>query len=211
MRRIALILIAVLLSGCGVSSTVKTAAKQDPPVTLLVVRHAETDPSKPNLPLSAVGEARARVLTESVRGIKFSHLFSTHTVRARQMLQGTADRLSLPIVQLPAPGSRWGGETVTDQTSRRAPIEPMIAAVRALPAGSVALLALNSENIFAIFNGLGVPVASPCSAGAFCVPCTDNSCYPRNDFDHLWHVVIPAGGSARVVFTSLRYGQGWKP
>lgn len=211
MHRIALTLTLLLLSGCGVSFPVKTAAKQDRPIMLLVVRHAETDPSKPNLPLSVAGEARARVLTDTVRGVKFSHLLSTHTVRAKQMLQGTADRLSLPIIQWPVPGSSWEGETVTDQTSRRAPIEPMIAAVRALPPGSVALLALNSENIFAILNGLGVPVASPCSTGALCVPCTDNSCYPRNDFDHLWHVVIPVGGNAPVVFTGLRYGQGWRP
>lgn len=62
MHRIALTLTLLLLSGCGVSFPVKTAAKQDRPIMLLVVRHAETDPSKPNLPLSVAGEARARCL-----------------------------------------------------------------------------------------------------------------------------------------------------
>ena len=185
------------------------------PVTLVVVRHAETDSSKPNLPLSAVGEKRAQILSDSVRGIRFTHVIGTHTMRTRQMLETTARRLSLPVVQLPEPGSQWEKETVTDQTSRRAPIKPVAAAaVRALPPGSVALLALNSENIYAIFNELGVPAAlpgKPCETGSMCVPCVDNTCYPRSEFDYLWQIVLAPGNAKPIAFTEVRYGQGWRP
>lgn len=200
------------LAGCAGGPVHDHGASR--PVTLLIVRHAETDQSRPHLPLSAAGEQRAQVLAATVRGVRFTHLFATHTTRARQMVDSIAARQKLVPVQLPAPGSTWQGETVTDQTSRRAPIQPMGAALAKLPPGSVALVALNSENIFAILNRLGVPAApagGECAPGAMCVPCLDNTCYPRNDFDHLWQIVMPAGGGAPIAFTELRYGQGWKP
>lgn len=43
-----------------------------------------------------------------------------------------------------------------------------------------------------------------------CVPCTDNSCYPRNEFDHLWHLVLQPGQQAPLSYTELRYGAGWR-
>jgi hypothetical protein len=82
-----------------------------------------------------------------------------------------------------------------------------------LPPGSVALAGLNSENVFAILNKLGVPVAKPgetCERGAMCVPCTDNSCYPRNEFDQIWHVVRQPGRAEPLAFVELRYGAGWR-
>ena len=102
---------------------------------------------------------------------------------------------------------------MTDQTSRRAPIEPLSTALLQLPPGSVALVALNSENIFAILNRLGVPLASDgqsCALGSMCVPCTDNSCYPRREFDHLWHLVRDAGRAEPLALVELRYGAGWQ-
>ncbi len=184
------------------------------PSTILIVRHAETDQSLPaTLPLSPEGRARAEQLAVTLRDVRFTHLLATHTTRAKQMLDPIGATQSLRVVQLPEPGSVLDGQPVADQTSRRAPIEPIARALLALPPGSVALVALNSENIYAILNRLGVPQAVPgttCSAGEMCVPCTDNSCYPRNDFDHLWHVVLQAGQSAPLTYTVLRYGAGWR-
>ncbi|MBC5765600.1 histidine phosphatase family protein [Ramlibacter albus] len=49
------------------------------PVTVIIVRHAETDASRPEtLPLSAQGRARAQQLAETVKGVRFTHLFATH-------------------------------------------------------------------------------------------------------------------------------------
>lgn len=205
-------LLAVAAASLAACTTIPHAPQA--PVTILVVRHAETDQSQAHLPLSAQGEKRAQVLEQTLRDMKFTHLVATHTVRARQMLDAIASKQGLRVAQYPAPGSTWQGETVTDQTSRRAPIEPVAEALAKLPPGSRALVALNSENIYAILNKLGVPAATgdgPCVPGQMCVPCLDNTCYPRNDFDHLWVIVKQPGDAKPLSFNTLRYGQGWKP
>jgi histidine phosphatase superfamily protein (branch 1) len=193
---------------------VTQAFAQSQAVSIFVVRHAEIDATQPTLPLSTAGRQRAELLSPTLRGVKFTHLFATHTTRARQMLEGISATTGIPVVQLPAPGSTLDGQPVNDQTSRRAPIEPMASALLKLPPGSVALVALNSENIFAILNKLGVPVAATgqsCGRGSMCVPCTDNSCYPRTEFDHLWHLVRVSERPEPVSFVELRYGEGWRP
>lgn len=180
-------------------------------ISIFIVRHAETDGSQPTIPLSAVGRKRAELLAPTLSGVTFTHLLATHTTRARQMLDTIAVKQGLQIVQLPAPGSILDGQPVTDQTSRRAPIEPVAAALLALPPGSVALAALNSENIYAILNRLGVPVAEPgkpCVTGRMCVPCLDNKCFPP-EFDRIWHVVLEPGRATPLAFAELRYGVGW--
>ena len=109
------------------------------------------------------------------------------------MIEKIALRNGLQVVQLPAPGSIVQGEIVTDLTTRRASIEPISSALLQLPPGSVVIAALNSENIYAILNRLGIPTAKPgesCMLGTWCVPCLDNSCYPGKEFDHLWHIVL---------------------
>lgn len=186
------------------------------PVSIFIVRHAEVDLSQlsqPIVPLTAAGRQRADLLVHTFRGVKFTHIFATHTTRTRQMVEGIASAHGLPIVQLPVPGSILDGQPVADQTSRRAPIEPIATALLKLPPGSVALAVLNSENIFAILNRLGVPVApsgQSCAPGGMCVPCTDNSCYPRKEFDHLWHIVRESGRAEPLALVELRYGAGWR-
>ena len=206
-------LFVALLSGCAANPSAESP--QSRAISIFIVRHAETDSSQPNtLPLSAAGKQRAALLEPTVRGIKFTHLFATHTGRAREMLEATSASNGVPIVQLPAPGSMLDGRPVNDLTTRRAPIEPIADALLKLPPGSVALVALNSENIFAILNKLGVPVApsgQKCERGSMCVPCTDNSCYPREEFNHLWHIVRIADRKEPIAYAELRYGEGWKP
>jgi hypothetical protein len=195
---------------CLVVSQVRA---QTQPISILIVRHAEADGSQPTIPLTAAGRQRADLLVQTLRGVKFTHIFTSHTTRTRQMVEGIAAAQGVPIVQLPVPGSMLNGQPVTDQTSRRAPIEPISTALLQLPPGSVALVELNSENIFAILNRLGVPLApdgQSCALGSMCVPCTDNSCYPRSEFDHLWHLVRDAGRAEPLALVELRYGAGWR-
>jgi Histidine phosphatase superfamily (branch 1) len=202
-------LVVMTAHGLGVSQ----ALAQTQPISILIVRHAEADGSQPTIPLTAAGRQRADVLVQTLRGVKFTHLFTSHTTRTRQMVEGIAAAQGVPIVQLPVPGSMLDGQPVTDQTSRRAPIEPISTALLHLPPGSVALVALNSENIFAILHRLGVPLApdgQSCVLGSMCVPCTDNSCYPRSEFDHLWHLVRDAGRAEPLALVELRYGAGWR-
>ena len=206
---------ALKASLLGIAAFLAASASlaQTQAVSIFIVRHAEADPSQPTVPLTAAGRQRAEQLTQTLRGIKFTHLLASHTQRSREMLDAIASSQGLQVVQLPAPGSMFEGKPVTDQTTRRAPIEPISKVLLELPAGSVALVALNSENIFAILNRLGIPVAQAgqtCAQGSRCVPCTDNSCYPRNDFDHLWHIVREPGRADPIAFVELRYAAGWK-
>jgi len=115
-------------------------------VSIVIVRHGESDNTLPTIPLSARGMARADLLIHTLGGVKFTHVFSSHTTRSRQQVEKVAAAHKLPVVQLPAPGSTVDGKPVTDQTTRRAPIEPVSEALLKLPAGSVALVGLNSEN-----------------------------------------------------------------
>jgi hypothetical protein len=205
-------LIKVLIVFAASFSFPVLSQEQQQSVSIFIVRHAETDSSQPTIPLSAKGRERAELLAPTLSGVTFTHLFATHTTRARQMLETIASKHGLPIVQLPQPGSTLDGELVTDRTTRRAPIEPVSAALLKLPPGSVALAALNSENIYAILNRLGVPVAeagAPCGIGRMCVPCLSNKCFPK-EFDRLWHVVLEPGRTVPVAFVELRYGVGWR-
>lgn len=206
------LLIAAAMGFMAHFSTAAHAQAAPQPVSIFIVRHAEADGSQPTIPLSAVGRQRAELLAPTLNGVTFTHLFATHTTRTRQMLDTIAAKHGLQVVQIPVPGSVLDGQPVTDQTSRRAPIEPVSAALLKLPSGSVALAALNSENIYAILNRLGVPVAEPdkpCVAGRMCVPCLDNKCFPA-EFDRIWHIVLEPGRATPLAFVELRYGVGWR-
>jgi hypothetical protein len=186
---------------------------QTQPVSLLIIRHAEPDTSQPTQPLTAAGRQRAEILAQTLRGVKFTHVFATHTTRTRQTVEAMASARGLAVIQLPVPGSILNGQTVSDETSRAASIEPIATALLKLPPGSSALVALNTENIFAIMNRLGVPVApsgQACALGTMCVPCLDNSCYPRTEFDRMWHLVREPGRAEPLAFIELRYGAGWR-
>jgi len=183
--------------------------------SIVIVRHPETDASqsdKPIVPLSTAGRARAALLAHTLKDLKFTHMFASHTTRSRDAIAELAAIHNLAIVQLPQPGSMVDGKPVTDQTSRRAPIEPLSKALMELPSGSVALVGLNSENIYAILNRLGVPRAAEgqsCSQGSMCVPCDSNACFPP-EFDHVWYLLRNQARKEPVALFEFRYGAGWK-
>lgn len=193
-----------------------TVFAQDPLVHIYVVRHGETESAPADLrAIHLTDSARQRValLVPTLAGVRISDLLASHTVRTRETLEPLARDRSLPIVQLPAPGSMLNGEVVTDQVSRAAAVEPITRALLALKPGRTAVVGLNSDNLFAVLHKLGVPVATEgnaCATGAMCVPCLDNTCFPQV-FDRLWYVAIHAGRPGPVAFAELRYGAGWIP
>lgn len=193
-----------------------SAMAQEALVQVYLVRHPETEaaPADPKaIHLSNAGHQRAALLVSTLAAVRISHLFASHTVRTRETLDALARDRSLPVVQLPAPGSTINGQIVTDEISRREAIEPIARALLGLKPGSTAIVGLNSENIFAVLNRLGVPAApvgQTCAVGALCVPCLNNSCFPPV-FDRLWYVALRAGTPGPVVFTEVRYGVGWSP
>jgi hypothetical protein len=187
---------------------------QTQPVTVVIVRHPESSFEGPTFPLTVAGRQRAELLVQTFRDLTFTHIFASHTTRTRQTVEPIAAVQKLQIMQLPAPGSLLNGQPVTDATSRQAAIQPIAGALLQLPPGSVALAALNSDNIYGILNRLGVPVAAAgkqCAAGSMCVPCLTNTCFPQNDSDRLWYLVIEAGHARPIVMIESRYGAGWSP
>lgn len=190
------------------------ARAQEQLVQIYLVRHPETESAPADLRaihLNDTGRKRAALLVPTLAGIGVSHLFASHTLRTYETLEELARERSLPIVQLPRPGSTWNGQLVNDEMSRREAIEPVAAALLALPAGSTAVVGLNSENIFAVLNRLGVPVAPPgqtCVIGQLCVPCLNNTCF-LPVFDRLCYLALRPGKTEPVVFLELRYGTGW--
>ena len=207
-----MVAIACLLGLFGAASP---GLAQEPLVQIYILRHAENDPAPSDpkaIHLTEAGRARAALLAPTFAGIRVTHLFASHTVRTRETLEGFASDRSLPIIQLPIPGSSLNGQVVTDEISRRAAIDPIADALLRLPAGSIAVVALNSENIYAVLNRLGIPVApagKTIAVGERFVPCLDNTCFPTGAFDRLWYVALRPGQSEPLVFAELRYGVGW--
>lgn len=109
------------------------AFAQTQPISIFIVRHGEVDTSQSPLLLNARGRERAEVLAQTLQSVRFTHVIASHTTRTRQMVERIASVHGLPIVQLPAPGATFDGQLVTDDTSRRAPIEPVASALLKLP------------------------------------------------------------------------------
>ena len=204
-RRAGALLIGALLA--PVAGLAQPPAPGAPPTVIYFVRHGEVDPTRPTFPLSEAGKQRAGVLTQTVSAVDFTHVFSSHTTRARQMVEPAAQERGLPVRQLPEPGTRLDGALVSDSMPSRVAVRPLVAALRALPPGSRVLVGVNSDNIYALLNGLGVRTASPqepCASGATCVPCLTNACFPGGE-DQLWILVL-TGGSTPPTLIELRYG-----
>jgi hypothetical protein len=139
--------------------------------------------------------------------VSFTHIFSSHTTRARQMVDPVAQAQKLVVRQLPAPGDTVDGAVVSDATRTQVATAPLVETLRKLPAGSTALAGLNSDNVYAVMNGLGVPAATPgqpCTAGSTCVPCLTNACITPT-FDQLWILVLTADAKVPRLI-ELRYG-----
>jgi hypothetical protein len=201
---------AVLAVIASYAVSVADALTQAAPVTVVIVRHSESTGE-----LTPVGRQRAELLVQTFRDTKFTHIFASHTMRARQTVEPVAAFQKLQVVQLPSPGSILDGQPVTDSTSRQAAIEPIADAVLQLPPGSVALIGANIDNIYGILHRLGVPVAAAdqeCAMGSMCVPCLTNACFHfPEDFDRLWYLVIEPGHAKPITEIEMRYGAGWSP
>src|SRR5262245_50432241 len=104
---------------------VSAALAQTQTVTVVIVRHPESSNEPPTFPLTPVGQQRAALLVHTFRDIRFTHVFASHTTRARQAAEPVAAAQKLQIVQLPTPGSMFDGQAVSDSTSRQAAIEPI--------------------------------------------------------------------------------------
>jgi phosphohistidine phosphatase SixA len=155
-------------------------------VTVFFVRHAEKAKEPADDPLlSDTGRARAEQLAHVLSDAGVSHLFSTHLQRTIQTLQPLADRLGLEITSSPA------GSTMEQ-----------IAALRALEAGSVAVVAGHSNTVPALVEGLGGSLEGLVQHERY------GPILPDHEYDRLIVVTCPAEAAApeEVRVLPLRFG-----
>ena len=190
---------AVLLNACaGLDST-----PQGKTTTIYVLRHAEPDFKDPDRPLTDKGRARAEKLVAHFARIPITHVYSTHTDRTRDTVAPLARARGLAIKQFPPIGRELDGKIVGNRTSGAAAIKPLIAALKALPASSTAVVAANSENLYPVLAGIGAPVNPACTAErSDCLPCATRKCFDETKFNNVWKLTLGRDGQATLSRTT---------
>jgi broad specificity phosphatase PhoE len=150
----------------------------DTTTTVIVVRHAEKEAvPADDPPLTAVGEARAAALLESVQGAGVGAIYSTRYKRTRSTVTPLAEKLGVPITVFePPPAARNYGELYA-------------AEILAKHRGKVVLVVGHSNTVPNVLRGFGIQ---------------DPPALTDADYDNLFIVTIPEAGPARLV--RAKYG-----
>jgi len=129
-----------LWGGLRAQSPAAVSAPPAHPSTVIVVRHAEKDPKgDPKDPgLSEAGSARAKALAALLAPCKPAHLYASEFQRAQKTLEPLGAALGLKVEVVPA--------------AKAAELEKSL---RALPAGSVSVVAGHSNTVPALVEALG--------------------------------------------------------
>lgn len=168
--RIAPWIVCLLALGGAAAAPAQDSAA---PVTVFVVRHAEKGPEEPDPTLTVAGAARARALAHALGDAAVTSVFVSEFRRTQETGAPLAARLGLTPV-------------VVDARD----VAGLVTRLRALPAGSRALVVSHSNLVPAIVERLtGQPVG----------PLTDA------DYDRLYVAVVPPSGPGQVLF--LHFGE----
>jgi len=180
MKILTLLASLVLLVG---AAQVQDAPKQ--PVVVFLVRHAEAQPStstERDPALTAEGRVRAAALARLLGEAGVTHLFASELQRTQATLAPLAEALDLDVVVVPARDSA-----------------EQLAALRALPAGSVAVVAGHSNTVPGLARGLGQEMRDLVEQPG------QGAVLPHEAYDRIAQVILPTeGGAARTI--ELRYG-----
>ena len=150
----------------------RSAPAQAAPITVFVVRHAEKGPEVPDPSLTEAGKQRATELARVLGDAHVTALFVTEFKRTQETLAPLAAAKSLTVTRLLARD-----------------LDALIAAIRALPPGSQAVVATHSNLIHVIVARL---------TGVTIPELTDL------DYDRL--VVVSVTGKEKGSAVVLRYG-----
>jgi len=176
--------LALLLLACA-ASVPAVADGPERPVVVFLVRHAEkVDDGSDDPDLTAAGRRRAAALARLLDG-RATHLFSSDYRRTRETLAPLAGDGGPEIRVLPA------GD-----------LDGWVAALRALPAGSVAVVAGHSNTVPAIACRLARAVE-----GLDCAK--PDVTLAHEEYDRLFEIVLPPPGDDDAVAPSglsLRFG-----
>jgi phosphohistidine phosphatase SixA len=147
------------------------------PVSVFLVRHAETAASTRQVrdpELSEEGRLRAHELARLLSQAGVTHLFASEFVRTGATLAPLAEQLGLEVRIVPAAES-----------------EQQVQALRALPAGSVAVLAGHSNTVPELVVALGGELAEPIE---------------HEQYQRVFLVTLPRHADGAPKAIELRYG-----
>ena len=148
------------------------ARSQEPTTTIFVVRHAEKGPATPDPSLTEAGNVRARALAHSLSDEHISAIFSSEFKRTQETAAPLAASLGI------TPTIIGAGKN-----------DELIGALKALPAGSKALVVSHSNLVPVIVEKLsGLKVGELTDA----------------DYDRLYIVVLRPSAPPSVIY--LHYG-----
>ena len=154
----------------------------------ILVRHAEKATDEPgDPPLSEQGVRRAEALAKLLSAAGVTHLFASQYRRTRQTLAPLASALGLEVREIDANE-----------------VDQQVAAIRRLPAGSVAVVAGHANTIPELARLLGgeVPGLVDGAAGPM---------IGEETYDRMFLVILPAAGgvapAGRAQTVELRYGE----
>jgi len=146
---------------------------QDAPLTVFVVRHAEKGPGSPDPSLTDAGRRRAEALARVLKDAQVTALYVSEFKRSQETLAPLAKATGLtPMVV-------YAGQ-----------MDDLIAMLRALPAGSRAVVASHSNLVHLIVERLSGQT----------VPALGDL-----DYDRMVVVTVQADGKGQAVV--LRYGE----
>jgi len=170
------------------------------------MRHAEFDGSTPDKPLNEQGKLSAQVLVSHFEGQDISQIYATHTDRTFDTVTPLAKARAISIQQVPRQGAVLGGKSVTNRSSGKIAIKPMIESLKQVEQGSTIIVSANSGNLFAIMSGIGVPVKgeTACNDLDNCLPCKTKKCFPKKEFNNIWTVTASSDG--KLSLQNSKYG-----
>jgi len=182
MKILALFAPLVLLA----AAAFQDAAEPAPPTVVFLLRHAEADGGTQgdrDPALAEAGTERARELARLLGVAGVTHLFASEYQRTQLTLAPLAEALEHEVVVLSARDA-----------------DAQIAALRELPAGSVAVVAGHSNTVPQLAAKLGVTMRDTVEQQGY------GTVLPHDAYDRIAEVILPAGGApARLV--ELRYGE----
>ena len=173
MRRDAFTMLRRSFLALALLAPLSILAAQDAPITVFVVRHAEKGPENPDPSLTDAGRRRASALARTLTDAHITALFASEFKRTQETLAPLAKATGLTTMVVSA-----------------GKMDELIAQLRALPAGSRAVVASHSNLVHLIVARL---------SGQQMSPLTDL------DYDRLAMVTILGEGKGQAVV--LRYGE----
>jgi broad specificity phosphatase PhoE len=148
-------------------------AAQEAPLTVFVVRHAEKGPETPDPSLTDAGKRRAEALAHVLKDAHITVLFASEFKRTQETLAPLAQDTGL-IPMVVSAGK----------------MDDLLEMLRALPAGSRAVVASHSNLVHLIVERLSGQKVPPLS---------------DLEYDRLVVVTVPKDGKGQAVV--LRYGE----